>query len=125
MSEDSFDLIEDDDEEIATTDNDYDGDEIPPEIAMRILGKKDREEQSEKKDLVISSINVAGVKGSKDLKKTIVARRDKSGMWIIAFKEGGKTPGLLEGKFTDISAVEDAVNSYLAKTNSEKQAVAA
>ena len=107
--------LEDGNEEISEVENEYVGDdeeigEIPAEVARKVLG---RSKADKEKDEVV----VSGPKGKTVLGKHIRAKLQLNGLYSLYFKEGGELPELLKGSFTDIRAIEEAVDHYLQTAN--------
>ena len=101
--------------------NDFVGDdedvgEIPPEVVRKVLGKSKVD-----KDGVKGEVTVSGPQGKSILGKSIRAKLLPGGLYQLYFQEGGELPRHLQGLFTDVKAIEQAVNHYLTESNKEVQ----
>lgn len=112
--------IDQPDEDLGVIDeieNDYVGQdedvgEIPVEEVKKILKKNGIKADKEKGEIV-----VAGPAGKTVLGKHIRAKLQPKGCYTLYFQEGGELPECLKGKYTDIKAIEIAVENYLRNAN--------
>lgn len=93
------------DNEVDQIENDFDGDEMPPEKVRELLSKKEVNNKTHE-------IKVAGPADA-TFDKTIMTKLNrKNGLYVIYFKEGGELPKELRGHFTSITEVDSAVDTY-------------